>query len=284
MAPMTRRRRVAVGSATAVLLLCGVTLLSACSLFHEPTAHRIGSLVDELQARSIVAVFAHPDDEIKVCGFLADAGARPNVTARLISAAMGDGGIVSREVPRADLPRVREAELRRHGQLLGVRDVEVWGYRDGHLAAAPADELRARIVARLRAWQPDVVLTFDPATGFSAHPDHLRIGAATREAFCAVGGDAHPPRWLAYVLAPRGAARVFGGARGRQVAALQPPPEYAVHVAPALQIRGWDTHHSQRDYIRRNAHVPAWLLFRLSDDELYVAYDRAHVCTESARK
>jgi LmbE family N-acetylglucosaminyl deacetylase len=274
---MTRRRR-AVGGVVAALLVLGLAGAWLRSLFHEPSARRVASLVDELSMHSLVAVFAHPDDEIKVSGLLADAGARPDVTTRLISAALGDGGIVSPEYPRADLARVRAAELRRHGQLLGVRDLDVWSYRDGHLAESPAGALEAQIVARLRAWQPDVVLTFDPASGFSAHPDHLRIGAATRDAFCAVGSDAHPPRWLVYILAPRGAARVFGGARGRRVADLQPPPAYAVHVEPALQIRGWDTHRSQRDYIRRNAHVPAWLLFRLSDDELYVAYDRSQAC------
>ncbi len=270
--------RVIVVIALAIVVLLALLLLWARSLFHEPNARRIGSLVDELHARSIVAVFAHPDDEIKVCGLLADAGGRHDVTARIISAAQGDGGIVSAEFLRADLPRVRAAELRRHAALLGVRDVDVWPYRDGHVAAAPAGELEARIVDRLRTWQPDVVLTFDPAGGFSAHPDHVRIGAATRDAFCAVGHDAQPPRWLVYILAPRGAARVFGGARGRHVAAVEPAPQLAVHVDPAQQIRGWDTHRSQRDYIRRNAHVPAWLLFRLSDDELYVAYERSQVC------
>lgn len=276
---MNRRWPVVVAVALAVVFALGVGLVVwVRSLFDEPQARRIGSLVDELHARSIVAVFAHPDDEIKVCGFIGDAGARQGVSARIISAALGDGGIVSREFPRADLPRVREAELRRHAAQLGVRDVEVWPYRDGHVAAAPPGELEARIVARLRQWQPDVVLTFDPAGGFSAHPDHLAVGAATRDAFCAVGGDASPPRWLVYILAPRGAARVFGGARGRHVAASEPAPQFAVHVAPEQQIRGWDTHRSQRDYIRRNAHVPAWLLFRLSDDELYAAFDRTQAC------
>ncbi|HWE27281.1 MAG TPA: PIG-L family deacetylase [Polyangia bacterium] len=272
---MTRRWPlvVAVVVALAIVLVAWVR-----SLFHEPHARRIASLVDELHAHSIVAVFAHPDDEIKVCGLLGDAGARKDVVARVISVALGDGGIVSPEFPRADLPRVREAELRRHAALLGVRDVEVWPYRDGHVSAAPPGELEARIIARLRQWQPDVVLTFDPAGGFSAHPDHLRVGAATRAAFCAVAGDANPPRWLVYILAPRGAARVFGGARGRRVAAVEPAPQFAVHVAPEQQIRGWDTHRSQRDYIRRNTHVPAWLLFRLSDDELYAVFDRTQVC------
>jgi LmbE family N-acetylglucosaminyl deacetylase len=174
--------------------------------------------------------------------------------------------------------------VRRHGAELGLREQEVWGYDDARLPDAPPGELTARIAARLRAWQPDVVVTFEPHTGFTAHPDHLAIGAATTAAFCAVGGDAHPPRWLVYILAPRRAARVFGGARGRLVATREPAPAYAVHVDPALRVRAWDTHRSQRDYVRRHAHLPAWLLYRLYDDEHYVAYDRGQVCQDGGRQ
>ncbi len=264
---------------TALLLLAAaVGLACVRSLFREPGARRIGSIVDELGAHSIVAVFAHPDDEIKVVGLLADAGARPDVAARLLTAASGDGGMLPDGVSRAGLARVRAAEVRRHGTLLGLRDQEVWSYADAHLPDVPDAELTARVVERLRAWQPDVVVTFEPHSGFTAHPDHLRIGAITTAAFCALGGEPHAPRTLLYILAPRGAARVFGGARGRLVAAREPAPAYAVHVEPALRLRGWQTHASQAAYVQKNAHVPAWLLYRLYDDEHYVAYDRAHAC------
>jgi LmbE family N-acetylglucosaminyl deacetylase len=273
------RRRVVMGGVVALVVVAAVGVLWVRGLFREPGARRVASLVDELGARSIVAVLAHPDDEIKIVGLLADAGARRDVRARLVTAARGDGGIDSPETPRgALLARVREAEVRRHGALLGLYEQEVWGYDDAHLANVPTAELTARVVERLRAWQPDVVVTFEPATGFTAHPDHLRIGAVTTAAFCTVGGDAHPPRALVYILAPRDAARVFGGARGRLVATREPAPAFAVHVAPSLRERGWQVHHSQRDYVRKNAHVPPWLLYRLYDDEHYVVYDRSAAC------
>lgn len=264
---------------TALLAAGAIGVACVRSLFHEPGARRVGSMVDELGAHSIVAVFAHPDDEIKVVGLLADAGARPDVAARLLTAASGDGGMLPAGLPRAELARVRAAEVRRHGALLGLRDQEVWSYADAHLGDVPDAELTARVVAQLRAWQPDVVVTFEPHSGFTAHPDHLRIGAITTAAFCALGRDAHPPRTLLYILAPRGAARVFGGARGRLVAARQPAPAYDVHVDPSLRVRGWQIHASQAAYVQKNAHVPAWLLYRLYDDEHYVALDRAHACT-----
>ena len=277
---MRRPTLVAAAVAGALVVAAAGAVVWAHALFREPGARRIGSLVDELGARSIVAVFAHPDDEIKVCGLLADAGRRRDVAARLITAARGDGGIASPEFPRATLAETRAAEVRRHGAELGLREQEVWPYDDAHLPDVPLAELTARIVERLRAWQPDVVVTFEPSTGFTAHPDHMRIGAAATAAFCAVGGDPHPPRWLVYILAPRGAARVVGGERGRRIAALQPAPEYAVHVDPSLRVRGWEAHRSQRAYVTKHTHLPPSLLYRLYDDEHYVAWDRARACRD----
>lgn len=172
--------------AGALVVSAGGAVVWARRLFREPGARRIASLVDELGARSIVAVLAHPDDEIKVAGLLDDAGHRPGVTARLVTAARGDGGIASPEFPRATLAQTRAAEVRRHGAELGLTEQEVWPHDDAHLPDEPLAQLTARIVARLRAWQPDVVVTFHPTTGFTAHPDHLRIGAAATAAVCAV--------------------------------------------------------------------------------------------------
>jgi LmbE family N-acetylglucosaminyl deacetylase len=245
------------------------------SLFGEPGAIRVPSLTATLGARSVVAVLAHPDDEIKVAGLIADASAR-GVTTRLITAARGDGGIAD-DVPRAELASIRARELRSHASALGLTALEQWSYGDGELSRMPERELVDRLVSRLRADQPDLVLTFEPHSGYTGHADHLRIGAVATAAFCAVGDAA--PRWLVYILAPRRVARRFGGARGRFVAEREPAPQYVVHVDPAIKVRGWEIHHSQRDYVRRHVHLPAWLLYRLFDDEHYLVRSRAEACS-----
>jgi LmbE family N-acetylglucosaminyl deacetylase len=283
MEPMRRRlaRRLAIAGAivAVVVVLGGVAVwVWLARLFDEPAAAVVPSLVERLGTRSLLAVFAHPDDEIKAAGFLADAGARPGVAARMITAARGNGGIASDTYPRAELARVREAEVRQHGAALGLDEQEVWPYDDARLAEAPARELSARIIERLRKWRPDTVLTFEPTTGYTAHPDHLRIGALTTEAFCSAADGDWAPRWLVYVLAPRGAARRFGGARGRLVADREPAATLAIAVAPAIKLRAWQIHRSQSDYVRRFAHVPPWLLYRLFDKEHYLVRERATVC------
>ncbi|MGZ3406206.1 MAG: hypothetical protein ACXVAN_07150, partial [Polyangia bacterium] len=72
---MTRRRRALAIAAVVVALALAGGVAWLRSRFREPGARRVASLVDALGARSIVAVFAHPHDEIKVCGLLADARA-----------------------------------------------------------------------------------------------------------------------------------------------------------------------------------------------------------------
>ena len=266
---MGARAKKALVAAGLLLPAAGVAaVLWVRSLFHEPGAVAVPSLAAHLGARSILAVFPHPDDEIKAAGLIADA-TRRGVVVRLITAAQGNHGIASAEYPRDALARIREAEVRRHGAALGVREQEVWGYGDSELPAVEP-ELAERVAARIRAWHPDTVVTFDPEGGFTAHPDHLATGRAVTAAFCAVDGP-DAPRWLVYAVAPRRIARRFGGERGRIVATREPAPQLRIAVDPAIKVRAWKIHASQADYVRRFAHMPPWLLYRLFDDEEYYA-------------
>jgi LmbE family N-acetylglucosaminyl deacetylase len=262
--------RVLAGVVAALVLVGAGGVLWLRSRFREPAARRVPSVAVELGARSIVGVFPHPDDEIKAAGLFADAAGR-NIPTRMLTVTRGDGGISSARFARDDLPRIREDEVRRHGAALGVVEQEVWPYVDGHLAQVPLADLTARIAEQLRAWHPDVVVTFDPGGGFSAHPDHLRVGRAVTDAFCAVPG----PRLLVYALAPRRAARSFGGERGRLVADREPAPTLAIRVDPAVKVRAWQIHRSQADYVRRFTHLPPSVLYRLYDQEYYAVFTRS---------
>jgi LmbE family N-acetylglucosaminyl deacetylase len=66
------------------------------------------------------------------------------------------------------------------------------------LAAAPLDDVAAKVVAYIRKLRPQVVLTFDPIGGYR-HPDHIAIHKATVRAFHAAGeADEFPGAGLPY--------------------------------------------------------------------------------------
>src|SRR5262245_3250021 len=80
-----------------------------------------------LAGRTVLAIFAHPDDESLACGGtlarLADAGAR----VVLICASSGGRGSISDPtlVPDDNLGRVRTNELLEAATILGIKEVSV---------------------------------------------------------------------------------------------------------------------------------------------------------------
>jgi LmbE family N-acetylglucosaminyl deacetylase len=146
--------------------------------------------------RWLVAV-AHPDDETFGCGSTIALAASRGAQVTVVCATRGEAGdAVPRSADGVDLGTVREAELRRAAEHLGVRRVELLGYRDsgfdgdllaGSLCAAPVDEVAGALVSLLRETETQVLLTLDGSDG---HRDHLHIGAAARRAVTAAGGRA----------------------------------------------------------------------------------------------
>ena len=133
---------------------------------------------------SLLAVFAHPDDEsFRPAGTLALL-ARRGVRVQVLTATRGGAG--SRGDPPlcspAELPAVREAELRCACAALGLRPPILLDYQDGQLAESDPETLATEILGIVRELRPQIMLTFG-AGGLSGHPDHIAIGLAAAEAF-----------------------------------------------------------------------------------------------------
>lgn len=143
-------------------------------------------------AARVLLIFAHPDDESFLAGGLARRCADGGGKVALLTATRGDAGRVG-DPPlcrRADLPAVRERELRTAADVLGISEVHLLDHRDKHLAEAPAGEVRDALAARIRGLRPHVVITFDP-NGMNGHADHVAISRFTLDAVAA----AADPRW-----------------------------------------------------------------------------------------
>jgi LmbE family N-acetylglucosaminyl deacetylase len=187
------------------------TSLVACVLSMVFLALGCPSARTHRQAKTLLAVFAHPDDEAFV-GPLLSHYARQGVRVRL--AIVTDGAKVGS--PRLGIPagpemaRVRAQEARCSCRALGVEAPILLGFEDGGLGKSsdPPGGYLAQVVRRIRALlaqvRPDAVITWGPDGGYG-HPDHRLVGAVVTQAVQA-GVDGAPSR-LFYPGLPADPAR-----------------------------------------------------------------------------
>lgn len=149
---------------------------------------------------TVLAVFAHPDDESLACGGtlarLADAGAR----VVLLCASRGERGSSAGPARDDALGHDRATEVRLAAEALGVAELLLFDHPDGNLRWAHVTELHAQIVMSLRRFKPNAVITFG-SDGLYWHPDHIGVHERTTTAVQALGAEAPP---LYYVTMPRG--------------------------------------------------------------------------------
>jgi N-acetyl-1-D-myo-inositol-2-amino-2-deoxy-alpha-D-glucopyranoside deacetylase len=172
---------------------------------------------------SLMAVFAHPDDEsFGIGGTLARYGADPGVRVVLVCATRGEAGEISNpELASAErLGEVREQELGCACRTLGVEDLLFLDYRDSGMAGTPENEhpralaqadsdvAVGQIVAHIRRERPDVVVTFDESGGYG-HPDHIAIHHLTKAAFAAAADPSRYAEQIEAGLEPHQAGKLY---------------------------------------------------------------------------
>ncbi len=169
--------------------------------------------------KTLLAIFAHPDDESFGPGGTLAKYADEGVDVHLVCATRGESG----ESDIDDwgtceaLACQREKELRCAASVLGLTEVHILNYRDSGMAGSPANqhpqalaqaepEVLAREVAEFMCrLKPQVALTFDPYGGYG-HPDHIAMHRATVDAFDLLP-EAERPRKLYFVAFSRALLR-----------------------------------------------------------------------------
>lgn len=131
----------------------------------------------------VVGIFAHPDDESVCAGGTLARYSSGGADVRVVSLTRGGAGQIrdAAVATRGTLATVRECELRRAGEELGLAETRCLDLEDGTLERVDLEELVAIATSLLEELEPDVVITFGP-DGFSGHPDHTAVGAAVTAA------------------------------------------------------------------------------------------------------
>jgi LmbE family N-acetylglucosaminyl deacetylase len=143
----------------------------------------------------LMGVFAHPDDEVFCVGGTLARYVADGAEAMVVSATTGQAGQIRDTglATRRTLGEVRTKELEAACAVLGVQHARCLDYHDGTLRDLGPGELVDAVVAVLREFRPDVVVTFGD-DGAYGHPDHVAISRATTEAFARRFGTAGPTR------------------------------------------------------------------------------------------
>ncbi|MDQ8707979.1 PIG-L family deacetylase [Streptomyces sp. LHD-70] len=133
---------------------------------------------------SLLAVFAHPDDESLSAG---------GVLARHAAAGARTGVVTATWA--ADTPRA--AELADALGILGAGEPRMLGYADARVpwsapgrirfCEAPLDEAVRRLVRHIREFRPEIMVTHDAYGGLPGHPDHVHTHRVTMLAAQAAG-------------------------------------------------------------------------------------------------
>lgn len=161
---------------------------------------------------TLLAIFAHPDDEAFGCGGTLARAVAEGLQVELICATRGEAGKVTDPAlgDVKDVGRLREKELRTACRALGIAPPRLLGYRDSGrqdrmrhadpqaLVNISEEELERVLLTHIAEIKPAIVLTFDPH-GIYGHIDHIKVHRAATAAFWAAGGVMQPaPQRLFY--------------------------------------------------------------------------------------
>ena len=133
--------------------------------------------------KPVVAVFAHPDDEVFGPGGTLAIWAKER-DVYIIAVTNGDAGenSLTGEAGQRPLSEVRPEELRASAAAIGVKEVFFLGYKDGTLSNNLYHEIAEKVQKKIEELEPEILITYEPR-GVSGHIDHIAVSMITSFVF-----------------------------------------------------------------------------------------------------
>jgi LmbE family N-acetylglucosaminyl deacetylase len=133
------------------------------------------------QPKTVIAVYAHPDDADVAAGGALAQWASNGSQVHLVVTCRGDKGDCRNGAVEGDLAAVRSKELRRAADILGATSLHELGFGDGEVINS--EGFREQLVSIIRSTKADLVVGPDPTATFFGgvyvnHRDHRETGWA----------------------------------------------------------------------------------------------------------
>ena len=125
--------------------------------------------------QKLLAVLAHPDDEVMIAGTLAKLKKR-GTEIHLLYLTHGEEGPTGGLVEQENLAKMRSAELKQVASILQVDALEILDFPDRYLNTVPESQIAMAIQARIANIKPDTVICFDQTIGLYGNTDHAYSG------------------------------------------------------------------------------------------------------------
>lgn len=131
--------------------------------------------------KTIVAIFAHPDDEaFGPSGTICKLAQENDVY--LLCATSGDAGMHHNPAEQHRIEQIREEEVKASAKILDIKQVFFLGFKDGTLSNNLYHKLADAIEEKLAELKADTIITYEPR-GVSGHIDHIVISFVSTYVF-----------------------------------------------------------------------------------------------------
>jgi len=170
------------------------------------------------ETQSLLAIFAHPDDESYRAGGTLALLAQKGAQVWVLCATRGEFGIP--KLSSVEAGEIRQTELESACRTLGIEPPRFLDYLDGNLNQEDEDQAVEQLVRVIRELRPEALLTWPP-DGVSGHPDHVAVSRWTKKAFKraadptvyleiqAAGFPIHEAGALYHIVVPRSLAEAL---------------------------------------------------------------------------
>lgn len=192
--------------------------------------------MQEIRAKRMLVILAHPDDESFAVGGTLAKYAHQDVQVIMLCATRGEAGISG--VKPEEAGDIRMRELRQAAEYLGI-EVYFLGYQDGELANTNQAMLLETIACWIDLVQPQVILTFG-SEGVSGHSDHVTISQIVTQAY-----DLSYNKGMLLYICPSEATALGCGVTSSRMDAGLPRVEIDISDYKLDKVRAIQSHASQ---------------------------------------